>query len=95
MVTRLFLCLTDAEGIQEECPTYGVPALVMRDTTERPEGVDSGVLKLVGTDEDTIYRSFKLLLEDKLECDKMSRVSNSHGDGHACKRITRILEGRE
>lgn len=95
MVTRLFLCLTDAEGIQEECPTYGVPALVMRDTTERPEGVDSGVLKLVGTDEDTIYRSFKLLLEDKLECDKMSRVSNSYGDGHACKRITRILEGRE
>ena len=92
---RSFLCLTDSGGIQEECPTYGVPVLVMRDTTERPEGVDAGVLKLVGTDEDTIYRSFKLLLEDKLEYDKMSKASNPYGDGHACKRIADILEGRE
>lgn len=92
---RSFLCLTDSGGIQEECPTYGVPVLVMRDTTERPEGVDAGVLKLVGTDEDTIYRSFKLLLEDKLEYDKMSKASNPYGDGHACKRIADILEGKE
>ena len=92
---RSFLCLTDSGGIQEECPTYGVPVLVMRDTPERPEGVDAGVLKLVGTDEDTIYRSFKLLLEDKLEYDKMSKASNPYGDGHACKRIADILEGKE
>ena len=92
---RSFLCLTDSGGIQEECPTYGVPVLVMRDTTERPEGVDSGVLKLVGTDENVIYRTFKLLLEDKTEYDKMSKACNPYGDGHACKRIADILEGRE
>ena len=92
---RSFLCLTDSGGIQEECPTYGVPVLVMRDTTERPEGVDSGVLKLVGTDENVIYRTFKLLLEDKAEYDKMSKACNPYGDGHACKRIADILEGRE
>ena len=87
--------MTDAEGIQEECPTYGVPVLVMRDTTERPEGVDAGVLKLVGTDENVIYRTFKLLLEDKAEYDKMSKASNPYGDGHACVRIADILEGKE
>lgn len=92
---RSFLCLTDSGGIQEECPTYGVPVLVMRDTTERPEGVDSGALKLVGTDENVIYRTFKLLLEDKTEYDKMSKACNPYGDGHACKRIADILEGRE
>jgi UDP-N-acetylglucosamine 2-epimerase len=92
---RSYLCLTDSGGIQEECPTYGVPVLVMRDTTERPEGVNSGVLKLVGTDEDVIYRTFKLLLEDKLEYDKVSKASNPYGDGHACERIADILEGRE
>ena len=92
---RSFLCLTDSGGIQEECPTYGVPVLVMRDTTERPEGVDSGVLKLVGTDENVIYRTFKLLLEDKAEYDKMSKASNPYGDGHACVRIADILEGKE
>ena len=92
---RSFLCLTDSGGIQEECPTYGVPVLVMRDTTERPEGVDSGVLKLVGTDENVIYRTFKLLLEDKTEYDKMSKACNPYGDGHACKRIADILEGSE
>ena len=81
---RSFLCLTDSGGIQEECPSYGVPVLVMRDTTERPEGVDAGTLKLVGTDEETIYRTFKLLLEDKSEYEKMSRACNLYGDGHAC-----------
>ena len=92
---RSFLCLTDSGGIQEECPTYGVPVLVMRDTTERPEGVDAGVLKLVGTDEEVIYRTFKLLLEDKTEYDKMSKASNPYGDGHACVRIADILEGKK
>jgi UDP-N-acetylglucosamine 2-epimerase (non-hydrolysing) len=89
---RSFLCLTDSGGIQEECPSYGVPVLVMRDTTERPEGVDAGTLKLVGTDEETIYKTFKLLLEDEVEYNKMSHACNPYGDGHACKRIADILE---
>lgn len=89
---RSFLCLTDSGGIQEECPSYGVPVLVMRDNTERPEGVEAGTLKLVGTDEETIYRTFKLLLENKKEYEKMSHACNPYGDGHACKRIADILE---
>ena len=89
---RSFLCLTDSGGIQEECPSYGVPVLVMRDTTERPEGVDAGTLKLVGTDEETIYKTFKLLLEDENEYNKMSHACNPYGDGHACERIADILE---
>ena len=92
---RSFLCLTDSGGIQEECPSYGVPVLVMRDTTERPEGVDAGTLKLVGTDEETIYKTFKLLLEDKEAYDKMAHAVNPYGDGHACERIADILEGKE
>ena len=91
---RSFLCLTDSGGIQEECPSYGVPVLVMRDTTERPEGVDAGTLKLVGTSEDVIYNAFKTLLEDKAEYDKMSDACNPYGDGHACERIADILEGK-
>jgi len=89
---RSFLCLTDSGGIQEECPSYGVPVLVMRDTTERPEGVDAGTLKLVGTDEETIYKTFKLLLEDENEYNRMSHACNPYGDGHACERIADILE---
>ena len=89
---RAFLCLTDSGGIQEECPSYGVPVLVMRDTTERPEGVDAGTLRLVGTDEEIIYSTFKLLLENKEEYDKMSHACNPYGDGHACERIADILE---
>lgn len=92
---RSYLCLTDSGGIQEECPSYGVPVLVMRDTTERPEGVDAGTSKLVGTDEETIYRTFKLLLENKDEYNKMSHACNPYGDGHACERIADILEGKE
>lgn len=91
---RAFLCLTDSGGIQEECPSYGVPVLVMRDTTERPEGIDAGTLRLVGTDEETIYRAFTELLEEKEEYDKMSNACNPYGDGHACKRIADILEGK-
>ena len=92
--SRSFLCLTDSGGIQEECPSYGVPVLVMRNTTERPEGVEAGTLKLVGTDEETIYRNFKLLLENKAEYEKMSKACNPYGDGHACERIADILEGK-
>ena len=92
---RSFLCLTDSGGIQEECPSYGVPVLVMRDTTERPEGVDAGTLKLVGTDEDVIYKSFKELLENPEAYKKMSTACNPYGDGHACERIADILEGKD
>ena len=89
---RSFLCLTDSGGIQEECPSYGVPVLVMRDTTERPEGVEAGTLRLVGTDEEVIYKAFKELLENEEEYKKMSHACNPYGDGHACKRIADILE---
>ena len=92
---RSYLCLTDSGGIQEECPSYGVPVLVMRDTTERPEGVEAGTLKLVGTNEETIYSTFKLLLENKDEYEKMSKACNPYGDGHACERIADILEGKQ
>ena len=92
---RSYLCLTDSGGIQEECPSYGVPVLVMRDTTERPEGVDAGTLKLVGTDEETIYNAFRLLLEDREVYERMSHACNPYGDGHAAERIADILEGKE
>lgn len=93
--SRSYLCLTDSGGIQEECPSYGVPVLVMRDTTERPEGVEAGTLKLVGTDEKKIYKTFSLLLTDKAEYDAMSHACNPYGDGHACERIADILEGKK
>ena len=89
---RSFLCLTDSGGIQEECPSYGVPVLVMRDTTERPEGVEAGTLRLVGTEEENIYRNFKELLEDSAAYEKMSHACNPYGDGNACKRIADVLE---
>lgn len=89
---RCFLCLTDSGGIQEECPSYGKPVLVMRNTTERPEGIEAGTLKLVGTSEDTIYEWFTRLLDDKKEYEKMAHAANPYGDGHACERIANILE---
>lgn len=89
---RCCLCLTDSGGIQEECPAYGRPVLVMRNTTERLEGVSAGTLKLVGTDEDTIYRSFTELLDDPAAYGKMAHAANPYGDGHACERIADILE---
>ena len=92
-LSRSYLILTDSGGIQEEAPSLGKPVLVMRDTTERPEGIAAGTLKLVGTDEDTIYNSFKLLLDDEAEYAKMSNASNPYGDGFASKRIADILEG--
>lgn len=89
---RSFLCLTDSGGIQEECPSYGVPVLVMRDTTERPEGINAGTLKLVGTNEDVIYNAFNQLLHDSKEYERMSLACNPYGDGNACKRIADVLE---
>lgn len=90
-LSRSFLILTDSGGIQEEAPSLGKPVLVMRDTTERPEGIKAGTLKLVGTEEETIYENFKLLLENSLAYEEMSRASNPYGDGFACKRIADIL----
>ncbi len=92
-LARSYMILTDSGGIQEEAPSLGKPVLVMRDTTERPEGIAAGTLKLVGTDEETIYSSFKLLLENAEEYDKMSKASNPYGDGFASQRIADILEG--
>lgn len=90
-LARSFMILTDSGGIQEEAPSLGKPVLVMRDTTERPEGIEAGTLKLVGTNEETIYSNFKLLLESKEKYDEMAHASNPYGDGKACKRIANIL----
>ncbi|MBQ4322460.1 MAG: UDP-N-acetylglucosamine 2-epimerase (non-hydrolyzing) [Clostridia bacterium] len=94
-MSRSFMILTDSGGIQEEAPSLGKPVLVMRDTTERPEGVTAGTLKLVGTDEEVIYRNFKALLEDPSVYESMSTASNPYGDGFACKRIADILSAAE
>ena len=91
-LAKSYMILTDSGGIQEEAPSLGKPVLVMRDTTERPEGIAAGTLKLVGTDEETIYKNFKILLEDKNEYEKMAQASNPYGDGFASKRIADILE---
>ena len=85
------LILTDSGGIQEEAPSLGKPVLVMRDTTERPEGVTAGTLKLVGTEEEAIYREFSRLLSDEAEYAAMSHASNPYGDGHASERIADVL----
>lgn len=84
---KSYIILTDSGGIQEEAPSLGKPVLVLRDTTERPEGIEAGTLKLVGTDEDVIYEETKKLLLDKKEYEKMSKASNPYGDGHASERI--------
>jgi len=91
-LARSYLILTDSGGIQEEAPSLGKPVLVMRDTTERPEGIKAGTLKLVGTDEEKIYQEFKLLLTNEEEYNKMANASNPYGDGFACKKIADILE---
>ena len=90
-LARSYMIITDSGGIQEEAPSLGKPVLVMRDTTERPEGIAAGTLKLVGTDEEPIYSAFKLLLEDPEEYRKMSEASNPYGDGFACRRIADAL----
>lgn len=88
---KSYLILTDSGGIQEEAPSLGKPVLVMRDTTERPEGIAAGTLKLVGTEEKTIYKEFSILLNDDFEYSKMSQASNPYGDGTASQQITDIL----
>ena len=94
LLARCHLVLTDSGGIQEEAPSLGKPVLVMRDTTERPEGVEAGTLKLVGTQEDAICREFDRLLSDERVYLAMSHASNPYGDGHASARIADVLEGR-
>lgn len=84
---KSYIILTDSGGIQEEAPSLGKPVLVLRDTTERPEGISAGTLKLVGTDEDIIYEETKRLLTDNKEYERMSKASNPYGDGHASERI--------
>ncbi|WP_370458007.1 non-hydrolyzing UDP-N-acetylglucosamine 2-epimerase [Adlercreutzia sp. ZJ176] len=90
-MARSYLILTDSGGIQEEAPSLGKPVLVMRDTTERPEGVAAGTLRLVGTEETTIYREFSLMLDDHTAYESMSHASNPYGDGHASERIADVL----
>ncbi|NLK40138.1 MAG: UDP-N-acetylglucosamine 2-epimerase (non-hydrolyzing) [Clostridiales bacterium] len=91
-MSRCYMILTDSGGIQEEAPSLGKPVLVMRDTTERPEGIKAGTLKLVGTEEEIIYNSFKELLNNEDAYRKMAQANNPYGDGFACKRIADILE---
>lgn len=91
-LSRSYLILTDSGGIQEEAPSLGKPVLVMRDTTERPEGIKAGTLKLVGTSESVIYENFKTLLVDRVAYNAMAHASNPYGDGKACIRIADILE---
>lgn len=91
-MSRSFLILTDSGGVQEEAPSLGKPVLVLRDTTERPEGVEAGTLRLVGTSFDSVYKNFTLLLNDENEYRKMAVAKNPYGDGHASERIVRILE---
>jgi len=94
-LAKSYLILTDSGGIQEEAPSLGKPVLVMRDTTERPEGIAAGTLKLVGTEEETIYNEFTSLLTDEKAYEAMAKASNPYGDGHACERIADILvQGR-
>lgn len=90
-MARSFLIMTDSGGIQEEAPALGKPVLVMRDTTERPEGVEAGTLKLVGTQEDTVYEETKKLLTDKESYQAMCRAVNPYGDGHASERIVEAI----
>ena len=92
LLANSYMILTDSGGIQEEAPSLGKPVLVMRDTTERPEGIAAGTLKLVGTDEEVIYKNFKELLEDKEAYNAMAHAANPYGDGKTCKRIADILE---
>lgn len=87
-MNKSYIILTDSGGVQEEAPALGKPVLVLRNTTERPEGIEAGTLKLTGTDEETIYEETKKLLTSKEEYEEMSKASNPYGDGHASERIT-------
>ncbi|WP_338450222.1 UDP-N-acetylglucosamine 2-epimerase (non-hydrolyzing) [Niallia oryzisoli] len=89
--SRAYLILTDSGGVQEEAPSLGVPVLVLRDTTERPEGIEAGTLKLAGTEEETIYRMAKELLTNPAEYEKMAKAANPYGDGQASRRICEAI----
>jgi UDP-N-acetylglucosamine 2-epimerase (non-hydrolysing) len=91
LAARAFLILTDSGGVQEEAPSLGVPVLVLRDTTERPEGIEAGTLKLAGTNEETIYSMARELLNNRSEYEKMAKASNPYGDGQASKRIVQAI----
>ncbi|NPV27297.1 MAG: UDP-N-acetylglucosamine 2-epimerase (non-hydrolyzing) [Firmicutes bacterium] len=91
LMNRATLVLTDSGGLQEEAPSLGKPVLVLRDTTERPEAVAAGTVKLVGTDRETVFRETRRLLEDRQEYERMARAVNPYGDGHAAERIVRAI----
>ena len=91
LMRRAYILLTDSGGIQEEGPSLGKPILVMREKTERPEAVDAGTVRLVGTDEDRIVGEASLLLDDPLEYERMARVHNPYGDGRASQRISNVI----
>lgn len=90
-MSRSYIILTDSGGVQEEAPALGIPVLVLRDTTERPEGVAAGTLKLAGTNEEIIYKLANQLLSDKNAYSKMSKAVNPYGDGEASRRIVQAL----
>ena len=92
MMEKSFFIITDSGGVQEEAPSLGKPVLVMRDTTERPEAVDAGTVKLVGTDTQLIIREAQALLDDKEVYQTMSQASNPYGDGHACEKVVELLK---
>lgn len=92
IMAKSYMILTDSGGIQEEAPALGKPVLVMRDTTERPEGIAAGTLRLVGTEEDAIYENFKLLLNDEALYTSMAEAKNPYGDGNACQYIADVIE---
>ena len=91
MIKKSYLVLTDSGGIQEEGPSLGKPVLVVRETTERPEGVEAGTLKLVGTSTENIVKQVSRLLEDEMEYERMSKAENPYGDGHASERIVNAI----
>jgi len=92
LMNRCYMVMTDSGGLQEEAPSLGKPVLVLRDTTERPEAVQAGTVKLVGTNQQKIYEAAKLLLTDKNEYEKMARAINPYGDGYASKRIVNVVK---
>ncbi len=93
MMSKAYFLMTDSGGVQEEAPSLGKPVLVMRDTTERPEAIEAGTVKLVGTDKNKIVKEAQKLLDDRVEYEKMSRAHNPYGDGKACERIVEFIKG--
>ena len=93
MMSKAYFLITDSGGVQEEAPSLGKPVLVMRDTTERPEAIEAGTVKLVGTDKNKIVKEAQKLLDDRVEYEKMSRAHNPYGDGKACERIVEFIKG--